>query len=459
MKAPEKKYISLFGAGRSATHLINYLASQGIYNNWNINICEVDTELANKSTVGFSNINVIPIDVTDAQKRIDEIKKADLVISMLPAVLHLPLASLCADIGVDMLTASYVTDEIKQLDGAFKAKNKVLLMECGLDPGIDHMSGMRTLDKIRDAGNKLTGFETFTGGLLAPGNMDNPWQYKFTWNPRNVVLAGQCIVKFIQDGKMKYIPYHRLFRRYEMIHIPGYGYFEGYANRDSLKYLEIYKLQGIKTLYRGTLRRPGFCRAWNVFVQLGATDDSYPMQGVQKMTHREFINSFLYYNPEDSVELKLAHYLNINLEAEVMFKLKWLGIFEHTPIGLESGTPAQILEHILKKKWTLNANDKDMIVMWHKFDFINTDGQKKQLQSHMVVEGNNERETAMSMTVGIPLGIAAKLILTGKIITSGVRIPNEKDLYEPILNELESYGIAFTENEVDPLATQTIPLN
>ena len=167
-----------------------------------------------------------------------------------------------------------------------------------------------------------------------------------------------------------------------MIDIPGYGYFEGYANRDSLQYLDVYNLRGIKTLYRGTLRRPGFCKAWNVFVQLGATDDSYELQGVAQMTHREFINSFLYFNPNDSVELKLAHYLNIDLEAEVMHRLKWLDIFDDQVIGLKKGTPAQILEHILKKKWTLDANDKDMIVMWHKFEFKDEEGQNRQLQSH-----------------------------------------------------------------------------
>ena len=357
-----------------------------------------------------------------------------------------------------MLTASYVADDIKELDGEFKAKNKLLIMECGLDPGIDHMSGMRVLDAIKDKGHQLTGFETFTGGLLAPNTEDNPWQYKFTWNPRNVVLAGQGIVKFIQHGKLKYIPYHRLFRRYEMIHIPEYGYFEGYANRDSLKYLDVYNLHGIGTLYRGTLRRPGFCKAWNIFVQLGATDDSFEMEGVSEMTHREFINSFLYYNPHDSVELKLAHYLNIDLEAEVMYRLKWLGIFDDELVGLESGTPAQILEHILKKKWTLSPEEKDMIVMWHKFDFIDN-GKERQIQSHMVIEGKDSINTAMGLTVGLPLGIATKMVLTDKIKSSGVQIPINKDIYDPILNELEKFGITFIEKEVDPKSSQTIPNN
>ena len=192
---------------------------------------------------------------------------------------------------------------------------------------------MHIIDKIRDAGHELKVFESFTGGLLAPSKEDNPWEYKFTWNPRNVVLAGQGIVKFIQEGKYKFIPYHKLFRRTEQVHIPGHGYFEGYANRDSLKYLDVYGLRGIDTIYRGTFRRPGFCRAWNVFVQLGATDDTYQMEGVDKMTHREFINSFLSYNPNDSVELKIAHYLGLELDGPEMHRLRWAGIFEDILVG------------------------------------------------------------------------------------------------------------------------------
>jgi len=451
------KEILIFGAGRSASYLIKYLASQGLAENWKIRVCDANTELAKKCVSGFSNVDAITLDVMNRLSREIKIQKVELVISMLPAELHLEIAQSCAALGRNMITASYVSEGIKGLDSAFKEKGKMLLMECGLDPGLDHMSGMRVINKIRQSGNELTGFETFTGGLLAPGDADNPWDYKFTWNPRNVVLAGQGVVKFIMEGKLKYIPYHRIFRRYEMIHIPGYGYFEGYGNRDSLKYLDVYDLQGIRTLYRGTLRRPGFCKSWNVFVQLGATDDSYQIQGVQKMTHRAFINSFLCYNPDDSVELKLAHYLNIDMEAEVMHRLKWLGIFDEEQIGLEAGTPAQILEHILKKKWTLNSGDRDMIVMWHKFDFKDPLGQNKQLHSYMVLEGKNENDTAMGMTVGLPLGIAAKLILNGKIKASGVKIPVEKNLYEPILEELENYGLAFIENEVDPKRNPIAP--
>jgi len=280
-------------------------------------------------------------------------------------------------------------------------------------------------------------------------NDDNPWQYKFTWNPRNVVLAGQGYVKFIQHGRYKYIPYQRLFRRTEVIHIPGYGYFEGYANRDSLKYLDVYNLRGIDTLYRGTLRRPGFCKAWDVFVQLGATDDSYELENVSEMTHREFTNTFLYYNPTDSVELKLAHYLNLGMESDEMYKMTWLGMFSDEPVGLEKGTPAQILEHILMKKWALEENDKDMIVMWHKFNYIDAEGIEQEEHATMVSIGDDDVNTAMSKTVGLPIGIATKLILEGKINMPGVHIPIKKEIYAPILAELKEFGLDFNEVKID----------
>ena len=291
-------------------------------------------------------------------------------------------------------------------------------------------------------------FESFTGGLVAPESDDNLWNYKFTWNPRNVVLAGQGTVKFLQEGRFKYIPYHHLFRRTEIVHIPKYGHFEGYANRDSLKYREVYDLHNVKTMYRGTFRRPGFCRAWNVFVQLGATDDTYELENVNKMSHRQFINSFLSYNPHDSVELKLAHYLHLELESEEMNKFKWLDLFSEELVGLDHGTPAEILEHILKKKWTLTPQDRDLIIMWHKFNY-SINGKEKELHATLAALGDDAHNKGMAKTVGLPLGIAAKLIMEDKIGLKGVYVPIKKEIYEPILNELvNDFGFDFIEEEI-----------
>jgi saccharopine dehydrogenase-like NADP-dependent oxidoreductase len=349
-----------------------------------------------------------------------------------------------------MATASYVSEEMKALSGQAKAAGVVIMNEIGVDPGIDHLSAMRVINDIKEKGGELKAFETFTGGLVAPEYDNNPWNYKFTWNPRNVVLAGTGTAQFIQGGKYKYIPYNQLFRRTEIIDIEGYGKFEGYANRDSLSYREIYDLNDIPTMFRGTLRKPGYCRAWDAFVQLGATDDTYTMEGSENMTNREFINSFLGFNPNDSVELKFKHYLNIRQdEVELYEKFEWLGIFEDTKIGLKNATPAQILQHILEKKWTLEKEDKDMIVMWHRFRYV-INGKDEEIHSSMVVKGDDQKYTAMAKTVGLPLAISVKMILNGTISTPGVHIPITKEIYNPILDELENYGINFTEKEVPP---------
>ncbi|MCB0495788.1 MAG: saccharopine dehydrogenase NADP-binding domain-containing protein [Cyclobacteriaceae bacterium] len=441
------KHILLLGAGQSASTLIEYLLNLLDTKGWKLSIGDVDEALAQEK--GKGKARGLAFNVTDQGQLTNEVKNADLVISMLPARFHMLVANECLKQSKHLVTASYVNDEMRALHVEAEQKGLVFLNECGLDPGIDHMSAMKVIDKIRGEGNELIGFESFTGGLLAlESEADNPWKYKFTWNPRNVVLAGQGVVKFIQEGTYKFIPYHRLFRRTEIVHIPKYGEFEGYANRDSLKYLDVYNLRGIRTLYRGTFRRPGYSKAWNVFVQLGATDDTYKMEGVETMTHRGFINSFLSYNPHDSVELKLAHYLNLEMEGEIMYKLKWLGVFSNELVGLKEGTPAQILETILRKKWTLNKEDRDMIVMWHKFTYLDKANENKETEIHstLVTMGEDRVHTAMSKSVGLPLGIAARLILEDKIQSRGVLIPIIKELYEPIMEELETYGFDFNES-------------
>ncbi len=438
------KKVLVLGAGRSSRYLVDYLLDNSLADHYQVVLTDREKELAAYRVQDHTNGNAIVLDISNEKERDALIQESDLVISMLPVNFHLEVAKACLKYRKNMVTASYVSPEINKLDEEVKRSGLIFLKECGLDPGIDHMSAMSVIDKIRDLGGNLRSFETFTGGLLVPSPDENPWQYKFTWNPRNVVLSGQGGVKFLQEGTFKYIPYHRIFRRTEMVHIPGHGYFEGYANRDSLKYLKLYNLEGIKTMYRGTFRRPGFCRAWDIFVQIGATDDSYTMENVKEMTHKQFINSFLSYNPYDSVELKLAHYLNLDFDSLEMYKLRWLHLFDEEPVGLEQGTPAQILEHILKKRWTLEENDRDLIVMWHKFEYFD-DQQLKVINSYLISEGENNSKTAMARTVGLPVGIAARLILNGKIGLKGVQIPTRKEIYWPILEELKTLGIEIQE--------------
>lgn len=441
--------ILIIGAGRSASSLIEYLLNKSEAENLHLTIGDLSLELAQRKTKNHPHATAISFDIFNEQQRTSEISKADIIISMLPAHLHYEVAKDCITHKKHLVTASYISPAMQDLDEQVKKNNLVFMNEIGLDPGIDHMSAMKVLDEIREMGGKVILFESFCGGLVAPESDNNLWNYKFTWNPRNVVLAGQGgTAKFIQEGGYKYIPYNTLFRRTEFMEVEGYGRFEGYANRDSLKYRSVYGLEDAQTLYRGTLRRVGFSKAWNMFVQLGMTDDSYIMENSETMSHREFINSFLPYHPTDSVELKLRHILKIDQDDNQWDKLEELDIFNSKKIiGLRDATPAQILEKILSDKWTLSPEDKDMIVMYHKFGY-ELNGEKKQIDSTMVCIGEDQTYTAMAKTVGLPVAMATLRILNGQIKTPGVQLPISKEVYQPILKELEEFGVIFNERHV-----------
>ncbi|MDN6309077.1 MAG: saccharopine dehydrogenase family protein [Flavobacteriaceae bacterium] len=441
--------VLIIGAGKSTSALVRYLDTQAQENNLKITIADKDLQTAKKSA-SYASTTPIELDIFNKDERQKQIKAADMVVSMLPARFHIEVAKDCVNFDKNMATASYVSDEMAALDEEVKAKGLTFMNEIGVDPGVDHMSAMKVIDEIRDKGGKLISFESFTGGLVAPESDDNLWNYKFTWNPRNVVVAGQGgPAKFIQEGKYKYIPYQRLFRRTEFLEVPGYGRFEGLANRNSLAYREVYGLEDIPTLYRGTLRRVGFSKAWNVFVQLGITDDTYTLEDSENMSYREFINSFLPYSPTDSVELKLRHSLKIDQDDLIWEKLLDLDIFNaQKKIGIKNATPAKALQSILEEKWMLKPEDKDMIVMYHKFGYEHK-GEKKQIDSTMVSIGEDQTFTAMSRTVGLPLGVAILKMIQKKITIKGVLRPIHPEIYKPILEELESFNIKFTETETE----------
>jgi len=443
------KNILIIGAGKSSSYLIKYLLDKSNEENLNLTIADISTENALKLINNHKNAKAIVLDISNESDREKEIKKSDIVISMLPARFHTGVAKDCIKFGKHMVTASYISEEMKALDEAAKEKGLVFMNEIGLDPGLDHMSAMQIIDRIREKDAKMLLFESFCGGLVAPESDTNLWNYKFTWNPRNVVLAGQGgAAMFIQEGTYKYIPYHKLFRRTEFLTINGSGKFEAYANRDSLKYRSLYGLNNIPTMYRGTIRKVGFSRAWNIFIQLGMTDDSYTIEDSENMSYRDFVNLFLAYSPSDSVELKLRSYLKIDQDDLIWEKLIEIDIFNpKKKIGLVNATPAQMLQKILEERWTLKEDDKDMILMQHLFGY-EVNGEKRQIESSLTVIGENQTYTAMSKTVGLPVGIAALKILKGEIKTPGVQIPISKEVYEPILKELENYGIIFSEKEV-----------
>ncbi len=435
--------ILILGAGKSSTYLIDFLADSCVENGRNLILADLDLEIAQSKLKNRAGTRAEELDSSDLEKRKNIISLADVVISMLPAFMHPLIAKDCLALGKHFFSASYESEEMRQMKPDIEAKGLFFLNECGLDPGIDHMSAMKIIHRAQASGETILSFKSYCGGLLAPESEDNPWKYKFTWNPRNVVLAGQGISRYIEKGDLKYVPYHKLFKRLETIIFQGLGDFDGYPNRDSLSYRQVYGLENIPTMLRGTLRRAGFCKAWDVFVQLGMTDDSFQMEMPEKTTLRQFLNAFLPYHSELSVEEKLADVIP-NLDFPSFEKIQWLGFFENRLLPKTKGSPAQLLQSILEKGWQLQAEDCDMIVMQHLFEIQTQEGLKK-VSSSLVSFGQDSVYTAMAKTVGLPLAIAVDLFLKGKIKLTGLHLPVLQEIYEPILTELEKVGIQFEE--------------
>jgi len=437
--------ILVIGAGRSTVSLIDHLIQNAPKYNWQVTVADMDLDLARSKTGGNSHGKAVQLDIANEKARIAEIEKADLVISMLPAFLHGAVAKNCVALGKHVATASYVSAEMNELNEEAKKKGLLLLNECGLDPGIDHASAMKIIDEVHEKGGEIISFRSFTGGLVAPESNDNPWGYKFSWNPRNVVLAGQGTAHYLDGGEIKYIPYNRIFTQTETINVEGHGSFDGYANRDSLGYQAPYGLQNVKTLLRGTLRMPGFCRAWNIFVKLGLADDTYTIKDADKFTYTSLLSSYL--PGKGDVRKRLTDFMGAEADKEAIDKIAWLGFFDDVKIERKQGTPAQLLQDLLEKKWLLKEHDKDMIVMQHLFEIDpKNSGLPKKITSSLVVKGSDPQHTAMAKTVGLPLAICVKNFLTGKFNLTGVQIPTVKEIYLPLLEELANKGIVFEEH-------------
>ena len=443
------KNILILGAGLSSSSMIRYLLSLSEENNWHLKIVDQDIELVKRKINNHPNGEALSFNALDPHERRPAIGHSDLVISMLPARFHVEVAKDCIDLRVDLVTPSYISPEMRALDEEAKAAGIVIMNEIGVDPGIDHMSAMKIIHAIQNKGGELTSFKSFCGGLMAPESDNNPWHYKFTWNPRNVILAGQGgAACFIQNGEYKYIPYNRLFSRTERFKIGNYGEFDGYANRDSLSYRKTYGIENIPTIYRGTLRRPDYCQGWDVFIELGMTDDTYHMAHSEELSPRTFLNAFLPYNRHLSVEDKLKLFLRED-RAYLFPLFESIGIFEKDEsFGFEKASPAQLLEKLLVGKWKLEANDKDMLVMYHEFEY-QLEGKEHKVVSSMINIGEDQTYTSMANTVGLPVAIAAKMILKGELLEKGVTLPIHAEIYEPILKELETYNICFEEHEIE----------
>jgi saccharopine dehydrogenase (NADP+, L-glutamate forming) len=439
--------ILIFGAGKSASYLIDYLADSCAQGDRQLLVADLDPSQAAAKLQGRSHTQAVAVNLAEQDSRRQLIEQADVVISMLPAGLHPIVAGDCLELGKHFFTASYESEALRAMRSEIEAKGLLFLNECGLDPGIDHMSALKIIHEAKAKGEVIRSFKSYCGGLLAPQSEDNPWKYKFTWNPRNVVLAGQGTSKFLDHGEVKLVPYQQLFKRVETISFPGLGDFDGYPNRDSLNYQTIYGLEQVDTLLRGTLRRAGFCKAWDVFVQLGMTDDTAVLRVPFGSTYRQFLNTFLPWSEQHSVEEKLAEVIQ-DLDFPTFEKLQWLGLFESIPLPITEGSPAQLLQAILEAHWSLQPADRDLIVMQHQFEIQTQTGIKKVISS-LVEEGKDATYTAMAKTVGLPLAIAVDLFLKGEISLRGLQLPVVPEIYLPILVALEEEGIRFEERVVD----------
>lgn len=440
------KKILVIGAGRSASSLIDYVLNHSQQEDWQVKVGDYNEAIAKEKVGDHPRGTGIKFDVYNEEKRKALIGEADLVISMLPPPMHPIVARDCLDDKTHLVTASYVSNEMLALDAEAKAAGVLFLNEIGADPGIDHLSAMEMIDKVKSRGATIRAFRSYCGALVAPAS-NNIWGYKFTWAPRNIILAGQGTAKYLKDGNIQFLPYWRLFQRKDEVRIPGYGKFEAYANRNSLVYREAYGLNDTATIYRATLRYPGFLALWNAFIQLGLTDASYVIQDSESMSYRDFLFSFVQKQPGKSWEESLAAVLGVSPESELMDKLRALDLMSNTVPGLKDASPADFLQDILMKKWVFEDDDRDLVVMQHQLDY-EENGEDYRLQSSMGIMGTDEVHTAISRTVGIPAAIAAKMILQGKISETGVRIPNFKSIYEPVLEELKSFGIDFVEEHI-----------
>jgi len=428
------KKILIFGAGKSATSLIEYLCKACDENNWMLLVCDTDTVTAQSKINNCKNAKAISIDVMDEQKRIGLITESDIVISMLPHHLHFLVAKDCVDTHKNLLTASYIDEKIRKLGKQIEENKLLFLCEMGLDPGIDHMSAMRLIHQVKNHGGKIISFKSHCGGLISPESDDNPWHYKITWNPRNIVMSGAAGALYKINRTIKEIPYHEIFVDCEMVNVPGLFPLAWYPNRDSLSYISTYGLDDINTFIRTTLRHPAFCNGWNKIVNAGLT----------RVNDYEEIKNCDTYKEWYELKTKASGTVLNNCDNEFSEQLNYLDLESNKKLETPIKNSAQLLQNILERKLSMHPHDKDMIVMLHEIDYI-INYERKEIRSCLIVKGEDATHTAMSKTVGLPLGIAAKLILQEKIKLTGLHIPVIPEIYEPVLAELEKNQIKFNE--------------
>lgn len=436
--------ILVVGAGKTSIYLIEYLLEHSTANNWNIIVADANIEAIIDKTKGHKNSEPLALDITNEESRSEVVKRSDIVVSLMPPHLHIHLAKDCLKYKKNLITSSYVSPQMKELNDEAKNAGLMFMCEMGLDPGIDHMSASSMIHGIHKVAATVTSFKSYTGGLIAPECDDNPWHYKFTWNPKNIVLAGNMGAKHLVDGATVEVPYNDVFANPEKLNVSEeYGELVYYPNRDSLKYLEQYDLPEVKTFIRATLRYPDFCKGWDAIVKLGLTDDNTEILANNNADWLKERNSF---EEHSNIQDQVASKLGIEKNSTIMKQLIWLGLFDNTAIKSKKKTSAEILLSILLDKWALKSEDKDLIVMIHEIEYQHRNKTQTKLTSTMTLKGEGYQHSAMAKTVGMPMAILTKLILTNKVTPpAGVHIPNMPSVYKPVLAELEEHGIVFHE--------------
>ena len=441
------KNILVLGAGKSSAALIRFLIAQSEKENIKIIVADASFAAAEGKTNRHPNTAALELDIENAIQRAELIDNSDVIISLLPPHMHASAAADAVKFGKHFINASYLDETIKDLDWEAKKNGSLVLTELGLDPGIDHLINKKMIDEIRHSGGQITALRSFCGGLVAPNFLkDNPWKYKFTWNPRNVVLAGQGAARLLNKGEVKHIPASRTFETLEKIDLEGVGNFEAYPNRDSLKYVKPYGIEGAATVVRGTLRYPGFCQKWNSLIKTGLTDNTLEI-GNYGLTAAGLLRSFCPTGLDVDAFLKS---LGIKSGDEIYSALEWLGLFNEVALKPKRGTAADFLLSLLEEKWKLESEDLDYVVQYNEVSY-EKEGRHFVRSAYFGITGENATYTAMAKTVGLPLGLAAMLLIKDKITLSGVQLPIHAQLYEPLLEQFKEQGIDIKESEREVL--------
>jgi len=429
--------ILIIGAGKSATVLIQYLQQKAVENDWYILLADGDEAIAKNKWNNAPNGTALGIDIENNLDRQNLVQKADIVVSMMPAQLHFLMAKDCLHFGKPLFTASYVDDNMRSIASEIEAKQLLFLCEMGLDPGIDHMSAMAIIDEIHQKGGKITSFKSHCGGLVAPESDDNPWHYKISWNPRNIILAGKAGAIYLENGATISKDYSTIFEQAPVVDLPGIGHLAFYPNRNSLSYIDTYHLHGVKDFVRTTLRYPAFCIGWNAIVQLHLTDETV-VDLAPNTTVKNWFESHIQQNGLEQILEKFTQ------DPAIKVQLEFIGLYEPTPIPSQFNSNASILQWLLEGKWKLTATDKDLVVMLHEIEYSIGTRQFK-LDSSMVLTGEDAINTAMATTVGLPLAMGVCAYLKGEIKMTGLHIPIDARIYQPILKSLAEEGIVFEE--------------